>query len=87
MSEPQETCGGCAFWRQDEQDGQCKRYAPRGAVLVAPDEDFEAMTVWPWTSTDDWCGEWKQRTTDRVALAARPGNFSGGVPTGSADRE
>ena len=32
-------------------------------VLVAPDEDFEAMTVWPWTSTNDWCGEWKQRPT------------------------
>ena len=57
------TCEGCAFWRQDGQDGQCKRHAPRAVLLIDPGEDASAVTVWPWTEPNDWCGDWKQRPT------------------------
>ena len=56
------TCEGCAFWRQDGQDGQCKRHAPRAVLLIDPGEDASAVTVWPWTEPNDWCGDLEAAT-------------------------
>ena len=35
---------------------QCRRYAPRGPVVVT--ENHYETTAFPWLNGDDWCGQY-----------------------------
>lgn len=45
---------------------KCARFPPtrRGALLDVglTVEQREIDTMWPYTTVDDWCGEWEKRT-------------------------
>jgi hypothetical protein len=55
-------CRHCRFWDVIMvESGYCRRYAPRGVVEVAiedDDDDAPVVAVWPVTHHDDWCGEY-----------------------------
>lgn len=67
-----EQCGTCRFARthtcaQDRREQvivRCRRFPPisRERPTEAPClEAREAATHWPYTTWDDWCGEWQER--------------------------
>lgn len=67
-------CGNCRFWDESgtvaasSWEGRCRRYAPRPryetiAEAVMSDGITKRYALWPPTSADDWCGEWKEKAT------------------------
>ena len=55
---PDKGCYNCSHWAEDTEPGQdrngsCRRYPP----TLVYDSDDGAMSLWPWTSADDICGE------------------------------
>ena len=72
-----ERCRTCRFWLADPSE--CHRHAPsvpvRGAGDSAESHETEggtatrtAISVWPVTDPDDWCGEWATRADAPKAL-------------------
>ena len=62
------TCSTCRHWANapDESTGGCRRYPPVPHVVPTVAEDgpsFGAVSVWPETDGDDWCGEWRANPT------------------------
>ncbi len=73
-----ETCGTCRFAsthtvaedRRDQVVIRCRRYPPTVQVLhgpYGPQPNLQqklSATHWPYTTWDDWCGEWVIRDSD-----------------------
>ena len=55
MSETDESCGNCRYWLLLGATARCHRNAPRPVIAA------ESVHVYmhPYTTEDDWCGEWK----------------------------
>lgn len=48
-------CTTCRWWyRLDDESGECRRHPPTVVPIFA-----EAMSCWPITHDDEWCGEWQ----------------------------
>lgn len=60
-------CGNCRYFDgpdniTDENQGVCRRYAPRPVCYESDDKSHYPITEWPIVSTDlDWCGEWSMK--------------------------
>lgn len=52
-------CENCRFgeWYEGVDEGYCVRYPP----TPAGDRERGVDSHWPRVSTDDWCGEWKNK--------------------------
>jgi hypothetical protein len=53
-------CGDCRHWEIDEDEtalGECRRYAPRAAVVSEIDGAIHEAW-WPLTWHHEWCSEW-----------------------------
>lgn len=62
MADVYASCAACAFWfRGAGRQTECRRYPPQ---VVGFDEGPEML--WPETTADDWCGEFKRRDSDAV---------------------
>ena len=51
-------CYSCTFWqikKRRAREGMCKRNAP------AYMDETEALGLWPWTKSTDFCGEFEAR--------------------------
>lgn len=66
MSDRQNTCGSCRFFRSME----CHRNPPMGHAFIVPQQNpltgaqhFAPQTVayWPAIKQNQWCGEWEAR--------------------------
>ena len=57
---PDRTCETCMFWAKEPNEhwGRCKRYPP---VRLWNEEEGEMETHQPYTSIDEFCGEWQKR--------------------------
>jgi hypothetical protein len=57
---------------------RCARFPPVRVGLVPakermiPVDQRAGDSVWPYATVDDWCGEWKRRSTGREQIAAIP---------------
>ena len=61
-----ERCEFCKFWEfRDKQlnSGYCRRHAPCSVLRNDQEDevDYAHRCKWPWTSKDDWCGDFKQK--------------------------
>ena len=62
---PAATCAACRFFA--EKEGQCRRRAPTGHVVVVPSRnlagavsaDVQVLGVFPGVKPDHWCGEYE----------------------------
>lgn len=62
MTAPEKANGGgpllcltCRWWFDlDGEQGECRRHPPTVVPIFA-----EAMSSWPITHDDEWCGEWQ----------------------------
>lgn len=77
MTERENTCGNCRFFRQ----AACHRNPPVGHAFIVPQQDalgraqFEPQTIsyWPMVKQNQWCGEWQPRQPeDAVRTDAEP---------------
>jgi hypothetical protein len=51
-----------------ECTGDCRVHAPEIAVNRAADDDSDpCIGRWPFTSVDDWCGEWQPKSVGSLA--------------------
>ena len=61
-------CGECIYWQENPQnEGLCRRYAPRPATMQESKYQYENFTAcFPLTIKYDWCGEaeWNGKNTD-----------------------
>jgi hypothetical protein len=60
------TCETCVYWNEINQlkyEGECKRHSPRPVSItyqqgaIEPDFHNCALSCWPITMDDDWCGD------------------------------
>ena len=49
------TCQQCAHWHA----GECRRYPPASIVGPTEEGDDSPLYVWPLTTADEWCGEFR----------------------------
>lgn len=49
------TCENCRFWERDDTDAMRRI----GRPLI----DDRGNTIWPETTSDDWCGEFQLKET------------------------
>ena len=61
-------CDHCAHWDGDPSDdrvGLCRRNPPvvlgKQVGLLAADEGYDHLGLWPETMAHDWCGEFKRK--------------------------
>ncbi len=54
-------CADCNFWHGNETYGTCRAHPP--AILYIRNEEGAGYpeTHWPWTNSNDWCGEFAPR--------------------------
>ena len=53
-------CEECKFWKKnDERDGECRCNAP-ALIIVMRDNAPIHFRDWAHTSSDDWCGDFKE---------------------------
>lgn len=66
-------CDDCKFWLKFEtesaKDGQCRRMPPQNVGESTWKQSeyvyiIEAETLWPVTTCDDWCGEFKTKAAE-----------------------
>jgi hypothetical protein len=54
-------CANCRYyepWGDDDQSGQCNRYAPRPVVQLRPaGSPSDIVAIWPSVDAEDRCGE------------------------------
>ena len=60
-----ETCEYCQFYEEsgDHRVGRCRRYAPRGQLVLDPKaigDDFTGYYLWPMVNSNEWCGEFSK---------------------------
>ncbi len=54
-----ESCGKCIYWKATADDkGSCRRQPPQ-AISFEVDDEVKFETLFPTTSSEDWCGEFK----------------------------
>lgn len=60
-----ENCGACKFWKKaasvivgQNKEGECHRYPPSLHLIPAP-QGVMAMSKFPITLPEEWCGEFK----------------------------
>ena len=54
-----ETCSLCRYWKQiagEDSLGECRRFPP---MLATDGCVRDGNGIWPDTSADDWCGEYR----------------------------
>ncbi len=55
-------CETCAWWAAnlvlEHGQSECRRHAPRAGQRRP--SDAGAVTVWPMTDENDWCGDWTE---------------------------
>lgn len=66
------SCRDCDYCHMNGEglvnnEGACRRYAPRAALVSEYDDDPKDMVQWPLICLDDWCGEFTERSGDPVA--------------------
>ena len=72
MSQEQESCASCRFWRRDKttvvyETGYCRLNPPTivGAYIhehkPGMDKNLIDATNFPVTFDDDWCGKWERK--------------------------
>jgi|GEM_PF-609111 len=62
------TCQTCRFWNDCLYGrGGCRRYAPRPFV-----DGEKGMTLWPFTESDDWCGEHQPIAAETTTVTFTP---------------
>lgn len=65
--DPDEKCGNCKYFvgkSEDENAGECHRYAPRPSPrpkMQIEGKDLWAEVQWPKVSVNAWCGEFVQK--------------------------
>jgi hypothetical protein len=68
MSEVQQNCASCIFWKDLEADsnylpahaGLCRRRPPLLALDAGRDDEHDmCWGDWPLTQGKDWCGDYK----------------------------
>lgn len=55
-------CSTCRFWKPSDYtrgEGDCRAHPP--SVIV---NNEHVGQLWPTTKTDDWCGEWEDKSKD-----------------------
>lgn len=66
MSDRQNTCGNCRFFRQME----CRKNPPLGHAFIVPQQNAltgvqslapQTIGYWPPTKQNQWCGAWEAR--------------------------
>ena len=63
MADVYASCAACAFWFRGERGTpECRRYPPQ--IVAFEVEPVEVL--WPETTADDWCGEFRRRDSDAV---------------------
>ena len=57
----EKSCAACANWNALEgDDGECRVRAPQ-TIVFKIDDETQFDTVFPVTSSSDWCGEFKKK--------------------------
>jgi len=52
------TCQSCSFWDNSASSGHADPFTTGQCRRAAPGFDSRTgLAVWPFTETDDWCGE------------------------------
>lgn len=65
---PEKSCGTCLHWGKAgfaKRRARCRRHAPQhSGVVYGPGVKRPDSGVWPVTSRDDCCGEWKPQEVE-----------------------
>ncbi len=55
-------CRNCNFWKELSVKGECHRQSPISFIVPVYVKQELRKTLWPITESEDFCGEWEQRT-------------------------
>lgn len=47
-------CSTCRWWFRLDDHGECRRHPPTVVPIFS-----EAMSSWPITNHEEWCGDWQ----------------------------
>lgn len=73
-----EDCSTCFFWGRDNADiggrtwAKCRVSGPETSSRCIDSKRDVWVGSWPWTKSEDWCGEWKQRRQATGAVVGSP---------------
>lgn len=66
-------CKNCVFWSIDEDDqkmGECRKKAP--VIIESMSDEEGALTGWPQSAVDDWCGDGSSAYIDGIGYIHGP---------------